>query len=260
MKKIVSTILSVAIAMSACTTKTYAIGYNKVVDNDLGGKTTYVDTEHLEEYMENLRAEMEEVKQKYEDRYENHPWKGALMELTPIILASIFNISMGLAMKMFNYFRFKNSLKINSASFSRSSDTSASSSREVYPTRVKIEPKGFWEDSSLSIFQTLFLGAISGFTYFLSLVKSRHYTPSTQSFEATEIWEKNKWILDDLSDAINDPERTVKLYGAEIICEPCDFLDKINKRCYVNSQKRFFIPGSTRYDPELTQTIPKLGK
>lgn len=260
MKKIVSTILSVAVVTSVCTTKTYAIGYNKVVDNDLGGKTTYVDTEHLEEYMEKLKSEMEEVKQKYEDRYEIHPWKGALMELSPIILASIFNVSLGFAMKIFNYIRFKNSLKINSASFSRSSDTSAASSREVSPTRVKFEPKGFWEDSSLSIFQTLLLSAISGFTYLLSLIKSNDYTPSTQSFEATNVWEKNGRILKKLTDAINDPDLTVRLYGAEIICEPSTFLDKIYKSCQVNSQERFFIKGCKRYDPVLAETIPKLGK
>ena len=58
MKKLVSIGLSLAIAMSVCNTKTYAIGYNKVVDNDLGGKTTYVGSERLEEYMEKLKAEM----------------------------------------------------------------------------------------------------------------------------------------------------------------------------------------------------------
>lgn len=260
MKKILSIVLSVAIMTSACIKKTYAIGYNKVVDNELGGKTTYVDTEHLEKYMEELKAEMEKVKQKYEDRYEIHPWKGFLMEFSPIILASIFNISMGLAMKIFNYIRFKNSLKINPTSLASSSGSSSSPSRATTPVHVRDDAKGYWENSSLSILQILFLSAISGFTYFLSLVKSKDYTRLSQSFEATNIWEKNERILEKLTDAIDDPDQTVRLYGAEIECQPATFLDKIYKSCQVNSQERFFIKGCKRYDPELAETIPKLGK
>lgn len=225
MKRIVSTGLSVAIAMSLCSTKTYAIGYNKVVDNDLRGKTTYVGSEHLEEYMEKLKAEMNEVRKKYEDRYEIHPWKGFLMYLSPILLATAFNISLSFAMKIFN--------------------------------RARAKDKGD-KDNSLSVLQTVVLGVVSGFSLFLGLVKSRDYTSLNQSFDATEIWEKNQWILEELTDDINNPDKTVRLYGAEIICKPCDFLDKINKKCWVNSQERFFIKGCKRYDPELAETIPKL--
>ena len=235
MKKLVSIGLSLAIAMSVCSTKTYAIGYNKVVDNDLGGKTTYVGSERLEEYMEKLKAEMNEVRKKYEDRYEIHPWKGFLMYLSPILLATAFNVSLSFAMKIFNRARVK--------------------------ARAKDKDKDKCDkDNSLSVLQTVVLGVVSGFSLFLGLVKSRDYTSLNQSFDATEIWEKNQWILEELTDDINNPDRTVRLYGAEIICEPCDFLDKINKRCWVNSQKRFFTPGSTRYDPKLAETIPKLSK
>ena len=144
MKKLVSTGLSVAIAMSVCSTKTYAIGYNKVVDNDLGGKTTYVGSERLEEYMEKLKAEMNEVRKKYEDRYEIHPWKGFLMQLSPILLAIVFNISLGLAMKIFNI-KFKSFPKTNqmgtisSSPSSPSSPSSSSTSREMTPVRIEKE-------------------------------------------------------------------------------------------------------------------------
>ena len=49
MKKLISLVLSVAMVISVCSMPSYAIGYNKIVDNDLGGKTTYVGSEHLEE-------------------------------------------------------------------------------------------------------------------------------------------------------------------------------------------------------------------
>lgn len=258
MKKIVSIGLSVAISMSVCTTKTYAIGYNKVVDNELGGKTTYVDTEHLEDYMKKLKAEMEKVKEEYENKYQIHPWKGFLMELSPILLATVFNISLSFAMKLFNYNRFKKSLKVDPIDFASSSDSSTSSSRETTPVCVRNNTKGFWKNSSLSLLQNLFLGVISGVTLFLGLVKSKDYTPLSQSFKATDIWEKNKWILDDLTDAINDPEQTVRLYGAEIVCSPADFLDKINKKCTVNSQEYLFDHESPYYDPNLANEIPKL--
>lgn len=261
MNKIVSIMLSIAVAMLACNTKTYAIGYHKVVDNNLGGKTTYVSSECLEEYMKKLKAEMDEVRKKYEDRYEIHPWKGFLMELSPILLAMVFNISLGLAMKIFNI-KFKSFPKTNQMNTISSSPSSSSTSSAMTPVHIenKASIKERWNNTPLSTLQTVVLGVVSGFTSFLGLIKSKDYTRLSQSFEATEIWEKNKWILDDLTYAINDPDQTVRLYGAEIICEPCDFLDKINKRCYINSQKRFFTPGSTRYDPKLAETIPKLHK
>ena len=43
--------------MSTCSIQSHAIGYNKIVDNELGGKTTYVGTEYLEEYIKKLKDE-----------------------------------------------------------------------------------------------------------------------------------------------------------------------------------------------------------
>lgn len=256
MKKILSIGLSVALTMSTFNTSASAIGYNKVVDNELGGKTTYVGSENLEAYMEQLKAEMDEVKRKYEDKYKIHPWKGFLMELTPIFLATVLNISIGFAMKIFNYIVFRKSLG-KSQAYSKNSDAAGTSnSRAVSPIpQSNAEASGFWKNSELSVPQTLVLSLISGVTTLFGLIKSSDYTSLIQSFEATEIWDKNKWIIEELTDAINNPDKTVRIYGAEIVCEPSDFLDKINTRCFVNSQKRFFTPGSKHYDPDLAKAL-----
>ena len=259
MKRFLSALLTLAVATNSITTSVAALGYNKVIDNKFGGKTTYVSSEHLDEYMAKLRIEMEKVKQKYEDKYEIHPWKGFFMELAPTALATVLNISIGLAMKIFNYTILKKSLKTNQPHITSSDGNSEPMSRTVSPIpRDDAMAKGFWENSALSVVQILLLSVVSGFTYFLSLVKANNYTRMTQSFHATNIWEKNERILDKLTDAINDPDQTVRFYGAEIICEPSTFLDKVYKDCRVNSQEYFFDPSDEDYDLNLVQEMPEL--
>ena len=119
--------------------------------------------------------------------------------------------------------------------------------------------EGLWEKSSLSFLQTMLLGVVSGATLFLGYIKSKDYNNLSQLLDSSDIWEKNRDIIKDLTEAINDPEQTLRLYGAEIICIPMNFADKLNKDCQVNSQKRFYIPGNKKYDPILADTIPKLG-
>lgn len=245
MKKLISIGLTITIAMAACSMPSHAIGYNKIVDNELGGKTTYVGTEYLEEYIKKLKDEMCEARNTYADRYLVHPWKGYLWEWFPIALATAFNISLSFAIKIFNYMRLKNSLNTNQ--------------QNPMPT------EGLWEKSSLSFLQTMFLGVVSGATLFLGYIKSKDYNSVSQLVEADDIWSKNDWILYNL----NDPEHpefveSIRLYGAEIVCKPSDFQDKLNTDCHVNSQKRFYIPGRKHYDPELAATMisdttPKLG-
>ena len=73
MKKLISIALSitiaVSVAMSAYIIPSHAVGYNKVVDNEFGGKTTYVATEYLDDYVQELEDEINEVGNKYRDRY-----------------------------------------------------------------------------------------------------------------------------------------------------------------------------------------------
>lgn len=225
--------------MSTCSIQSHAIGYNKIVDNELGGKTTYVGTEYLEEYIKKLKDEMYEAKNTYEDKYIVHPWKGYLLEWFPIALATAFNISINFAVKIFNYMRLKKSLNAN--------------------PQVPMPAEGLWEKSSLSFLQTMFLGVVSGATLFLGYIKSKDYNSVSQLVDADIIWSKNDWILYNLND-LEYPEfvESIRLYGAEIVCKPSDFQDKLNTDCHVNSQERFFIKGCKRYDPDLADTIPKL--
>lgn len=220
MKKLISIVLSVAMVMSTCSIPSHAIGYNKIVDNELGGKTIYVGTEYLEEYIKKLKDEMYEAKNTYEDRYRVHPWKGYLLEWFPIALATAFNISLSFAIKIFNYMRLKKSLNANS--------------------QASMPVEGLWGKSSLSFLQTMFLGLVSGATLFLGYIKSKDYNNLSQLLDSSDIWEKNRDIIRDLTEAINDPEQTLRLYGAEIICIPMNFADKFNKDCQVNSQKYLF--------------------
>ena len=239
MKKLISIGLSIAMVMSTCIIPSHAIGYNKIVDNELGGKTTYVGTEYLEEYIKKLKDEMYEAKNTYEDKYRVHPWKGYLLEWFPIALATAFNISLSFAIKIFNYMRLKKSLNAN--------------------PQASMPAEGLWGKSSLSFLQTMFLGAVSGATLFYGLVKSKNYSALSQLIEADDIWSKNDWILYNL----NDPEHpdfveSIRLYGAEIVCKPLYPGDMLYSSCYVNSQKRFYVPGRKYYDPKLADTIPKL--
>ena len=236
MKKLISIGLSVAMVMSTCSIPSHAIGYNKIVDNELGGKTTYVGTEYLEEYIKKLKDEMYEAKNTYEDKYRVHPWKGYLLEWFPIALATAFNISLSFAIKIFNYMRLKKSLNAN--------------------PQASMPAEGLLGKSSLSFLQTMFLGTVSGATLFYGLVKSKNYSELSQLIEADDIWSKNNWILYNL----NDPEHpdfveSIRLYGAEIVCKPSDFLDKLNTDCHVNSQEYFFDINDEDYDPALASAI-----
>ena len=240
MKKLISIALSitiaVSVAMSAYIIPSHAVGYNKVVDNELGGKTTYVGTEFLEEYIKKLEDEMNEAKNKYMDKYHIHPWKGFLYEMFPIILAIAFNISLNFAVKMFNYIRLKKSLNAN--------------------PQAPMPAEGLWEKSSLSFLQTMFLGVVSGATLFYGLVKSKNYSALPQLIEADDIWSKNDWILYNLKDPDHpDFVESIRLYGAEIECNPMSFADKINKQCHVNSQEYFFDINDEDYDPALASAI-----
>ena len=236
MKKLISIALSVAMVISVCSMPSYAIGYNKIVDNDLGGKTTYVGSEHLEEYIKKLEDEMYEAKNIYMDRYHIHPWKGYLLEWFPIALATAFNISLSFAVKIFNYLRLKNSLNAN--------------------PQNPIPAEGLWEKSSLSFLQTMLLGVVSGATLFLGYIKSKDYNSVSQLVDADIIWSKNAWILNYLTN-LEYPEfvRSIQLYGAEVVCKPSDFSDKLNTDCHVNSQEYLFDVNDEDYDPELASAI-----
>ena len=236
MKKLISIGLSIAMVMSTCSIPSHAIGYNKIVDNELGGKTTYVGTEYLEEYIKKLKDEMYEAKNTYEDKYIVHPWKGYLLEWFPIALATAFNISLNFAVKIFNYMRLKKSLNAN--------------------PQVPMPAEGLWEKSSLSFLQTMFLGLVSGATLFLGYIKSKDYNSVSQLVDADIIWSKNDWILYNLND-LEYPEfvESIRLYGAEIVCKPSDFQDKLNTDCHVNSQEYFFDINDEDYDPVLASAI-----
>lgn len=245
MKKLVSIGLTIAIAMSVYIMPSHAIGYNKVVDNEFGGKTTYVATEHLEEYIKKLEDEINEVGNKYRDRYLIHPWKGFLQELFPILLAIAFNISLDFAVKMYNYIKLKNSLNANSQN--------------------PASTDGLWKKSSLSSLQTMFVGVTSGIALLLGLIKSKINSSAVQKIDASEVFSKNYKIFSQLNDPrVPDFVESIKTFGAEIICHPSSPLDKLYMDCNVNSQERFFTKGCKSYDPELAATLisdstPKLG-
>ena len=249
MKKLISIALSitiaVSVAMSAYIIPSHAIGYNKVVDNEFGGKTTYVATEYLDDYVQELEDEINEVGNKYRDRYHIHPWKGFLCQWIPILLAIGFHISLDFAVKMYNYIKLKNSLNANSQN----------------PTSTK----ELWKKSSLSSLQKMFVGATSGIALFLGLVQSKINSPAVQNIDASFVFSKNYRIFSQLSDPEHpDFVESIKTFGAEIICRPSFPRDKLYMDCIVNSQKRFYIPGRKHYDPELAATLisdstPKLG-
>ena len=102
----------------------------------------------------------------------------------------------------------------------------------------------------------MFLGLVSGATWFLGYIKSKDYNSVSQLVEADRIWSKIDWILYNL----NDPEHpdfveSIRLYGAEIECHTMSFADKINKQCHVNSQEYFFDINDEDYDPVLASAI-----
>ena len=245
MKKLVSIGLTIAIAMSVYIMPSHAIGYNKVVDNEFGGKTTYVATEHLEEYIKKLEDEINEVGNKYKDKYHIHPWKGFLCEWFPMLLAAGFNISLNFAVKMYNYIKLKNSLNAN--------------------PQNPVSTEGLWGKSSPSSLQTMLLGVASGISLLLGLIKSKDYSSIVQKSKARKVWLKNYMIFFQLSNPRHpDFVESIKTYGAEIICRPSFPHDKLYMDCEVNSQERFFTKGCKSYDPELAATLisdstPKLG-
>ena len=240
MKKLISIALSitiaVSVAMSAYIIPSHAIGYNKVVDNEFGGKTTYVATEYLDDYVQELEDEINEVGNKYRDRYHIHPWKGFLCQWIPILLAIGFHISLDFAVKMYNYIKLKNSLNANSQN----------------PTSTK----ELWKKSSLSSLQKMFVGATSGIALFLGLVKSKINSPAVQNIDASFVFSKNYRIFSQLSDPEHpDFVESIKTFGAEIICRPSFPRDKLYMNCKVNSQEYLFDTNDEDYYPALASAI-----
>ncbi len=240
MKKLISIALSitiaVSVAMSAYMIPSFAVGYNKVVDNEFGGKTTYVATEYLDDYVQELEDEINEVGNKYRDRYHIHPWKGFLCQWIPILLAIGFHISLDFAVKMYNYIKLKNSLNANSQN----------------PTSTK----ELWKKSSLSSLQKMFVGATSGIALFLGLVKSKINSPAVQNIDASFVFSKNYRIFSQLSDPEHpDFVESIKTFGAEIICRPSFPRDKLYMNCKVNSQEYLFDTNDEDYYPALASAI-----
>ena len=240
MKKLISIALSitiaVSVAMSAYIIPSHAIGYNKVVDNEFGGKTTYVATEYLDDYVQELEDEINEVGNKYRDRYHIHPWKGFLCQWIPILLAVGFHISLDFAMKMYNYIKLKNSLNANSQN----------------PTSTK----ELWKKSSLSSLQKMLVGATSGIALFLGLVQSKINSPAVQNIDASFVFSKNYRIFSQLSDPRRpDFVESIKTFGAEIICRPSFPRDKLYMNCKVNSQEYLFDTNDEDYYPALASAI-----
>ena len=240
MKKLISIALSitiaVSVAMSAHIIPSHAVGYNKVVDNEFGGKTTYVATEYLDDYVKELEDEINEVGNKYRDRYHIHPWKGFLCQWIPILLAVGFHISLDFAMKMYNYIKLKNSLNANSQN--------PASTKEL------------WKKSSLSSLQKMLVGATSGIALFLGLVKSKINSPAVQNIDASFVFSKNYRIFSQLSDPEHpDFVESIKTFGAEIICRPSFPRDKLYMNCIVNSQEYLFDTNDEDYYPALTSAI-----
>ena len=240
MKKLISIALSitiaVSVAMSAYIIPSHAVGYNKVVDNEFGGKTTYVATEYLDDYVQELEDEINEVGNKYRDRYHIHPWKGFLCQWIPILLAIGFHISLDFAVKMYNYIKLKNSLNANSQN----------------PTSTK----ELWKKSSLSSLQKMLVSATSGIALFLGRVKSKEYSPIVQKLKARLVFSKNYWIYSQLSEPRQpDFVESIKTFGAEIICRPSFPHDKLHTDCIVNSQEYLFDTNDNDYDPALASAI-----
>ena len=240
MKKLISIALSitiaVSVAMSAYIIPSHAIGYNKVVDNEFGGKTTYVATEYLDDYVQELEDEINEVGNKYRDRYHIHPWKGFLCQWVPILLAVGFHISLDFAVKMYNYIKLKNSLNANSQN--------PASTKEL------------WKKSSLSSLQKMLVGATSGIALFLGLVKSKINSPAVQNIDASFVFSKNYRIFSQLSDPRRpDFVESIKTFGAEIICRPSFPRDKLYMNCKVNSQEYLFDTNDEDYYPALASAI-----
>lgn len=240
MKKLISIALSitiaVSVAMSVYMIPSHAVGYNKVVDNEFGGKTTYVATEYLDDYVQELEDEINEVGNKYRDRYHIHPWKGFLCQWIPILLAIGFHISLDFAVKMYNYIKLKNSLNANSQN----------------PTSTK----ELWKKSSLSSLQKMFVGATSGIALFLGLVKSKINSPAVQNIDASFVFSKNYRIFSQLSDPRRpDFVESIKTFGAEIICRPSFPRDKLYMNCKVNSQEYLFDTNDEDYYPALASAI-----
>lgn len=240
MKKLISIALSitiaVSVAMSAYIIPSHAVGYNKVVDNEFGGKTTYVATEYLDDYVQELEDEINEVGNKYRDRYHIHPWKGFLCQWIPILLAIGFHISLDFAVKMYNYIKLKNSLNANSQN--------PASTKEL------------WKKSSLSSLQKMFVGATSGIALFLGLVQSKINSPAVQNIDASFVFSKNYRIFSQLSDPEHpDFVESIKTFGAEIICRPSFPRDKLYMNCIVNSQEYLFDTNDEDYYPALTSAI-----
>lgn len=240
MKKLISIALSitiaVSVAMSVYMIPSHAVGYNKVVDNEFGGKTTYVATEYLDDYVKELEDEINEVGNKYRDRYHIHPWKGFLCQWIPILLAIGFHISLDFAVKMYNYIKLKNSLNANSQN--------PASTKEL------------WKKSSLSSLQKMFVGATSGIALFLGLVQSKINSPAVQNIDASFVFSKNYRIFSQLSDPEHpDFVESIKTFGAEIICRPSFPRDKLYMNCIVNSQEYLFDTNDEDYYPALTSAI-----
>ena len=240
MKKLISIALSITIAVSVAISvyimPSHAVGYNKVVDNEFGGKTTYVATEYLDDYVQELEDEINEVGNKYRDRFHIHPWIGFLCQWIPILLAVGFHISLDFAVKMYNYVKLKNSLNANSQN----------------PTSTK----ELWKKSSLSSLQKMLVGATFGIALFLGLVKSKINSPAVQNIDASEVFEKNYRIFSKLSDPRRpDFVESIKTFGAEIICRPSFPHDKLHTDCIVNSQEYLFDTNDNDYDPALASAI-----
>ncbi|MDQ5983457.1 MAG: hypothetical protein RUMPE_01200 [Eubacteriales bacterium SKADARSKE-1] len=207
MKKLVSVLLTFTTILSMTATGSFALGEDKVVDNEWGDKTYYVSSEKLPEYMEGLKNEVNQCWQEHNDWFGSGSWKGNLVTIAPLITTILFYPFSYKAMKIYN--RYKMKPIINAAS-STSPDSAI----------AKIDDSLSW----LQFFAIVMGGAA---TTLISLIISKNYSLIDKSCDCEHLKLNNEGIIENIA---GYPDHHLWTYGVEITCEK-------DNLCYVNSQK-----------------------
>lgn len=213
MKKIISLLLTITTVFSMAATTTFALGENKVVDNEWGDKTYYVSSEKLTEYMDELKNQVNQCWQEHDDWFGTGSWKGNLATISPLIITLLFYPISYKFMKIYN--RYKVKPVINDASSAQSNTAIA-----------KIDDSISW----LQFFAMTIGGAA---TTLGSLIVSKKYSAIDKLCDCELLASRYKGIIRDFSEY--DPSNRIWTDGAKIICQK-------DLPCHVNIQKKPLLP------------------
>lgn len=217
MKKILSAFLMVVVTLQVSAVDVLALGMNQVMTDKRGGKTYFISSDKIGEYLEQLESESGACWQEYYDWHGETSWKGKLINLLPL------GVTIGFSLFYFSFMKLYNRYKRKQLVDNTNTDVNDRVNNDVVDTSLS-------KLQIISYFLTLPILSVLAFNI------SRKKSDVSMAFNCDRIQSNNEFIVR----AVREQETEMKTYGLEINCDPVDPLLGYAECLNIQSQKRYY--------------------